>query len=57
MARDPSRVLRGVPAIEELVGGGDVDLHVGSRYSLSDAADAHDAIQNRETTGKVVLEP
>lgn len=57
MVRDPTRVLRGVPALQKLVADGAVDLHVGSRYPLADAADAHDAIQNRETTGKVVLDP
>lgn len=57
MARNPKRALRGVPPIEDLVAGGDVNLLVGARYDLEDAATAHDAIQNRETTGKVVLEP
>ena len=57
IARDPARVLRGVPAIEELVADGAIDMHVGATYDLEDVADAHDAIQNRETTGKVILEP
>lgn len=57
LARDPGRVLGGVPDIQELVANGEIEMHVGARYDLEDAADAHDAIQNRETTGKVVLEP
>lgn len=57
MARDPARILRGAPTIADIAEHADVGLNVGARFDLEDAADAHDAIQNRETTGKVVLEP
>jgi len=57
MARDPARILRGAPTIAEIAENADIGLTVGARFDLEDAADAHDAIQNRETTGKVVLEP
>lgn len=57
MARDPDRVLRGVPIIEDLVEDREVELLVGHEFALEDAADAHEAIENRETTGKVVLIP
>lgn len=57
IARDPQRVLAGVPELQELVADDAIEMHVGARFDLDDAADAHDAIQNRETTGKVVLEP
>jgi len=36
---------------------GDLEVRVGARYSLADAADAHRAIESRATTGKVLLLP
>lgn len=39
------------------VADGSLDVRVGARYALSDAADAHRAIEGRATTGKVLLEP
>lgn len=36
---------------------GDLDIRIGARFSLSDAADAHRALESRSTTGKVVLLP
>jgi NADPH2:quinone reductase len=32
-------------------------VRIGERFPLADAADAHRALQSRETTGKVLLEP
>ena len=36
---------------------GALDLRIGHRFSLSDAVEAHRAIQGRKTTGKVILLP
>ena len=36
---------------------GDLDVRIGARYSMSDAADAHRALEARATTGKVLLLP
>jgi NADPH2:quinone reductase len=36
---------------------GDLDVHVGGDFSLDGAADAHRALEGRETTGKVLLIP
>jgi NADPH2:quinone reductase len=36
---------------------GDLQVRVGARYSLADAADAHRAIESRATTGKILLVP
>jgi len=36
---------------------GDLDVRVGAKYSLADAAAAHQALEGRATTGKVVLVP
>jgi NADPH2:quinone reductase len=55
--RDPQRVLDSVPELTELLTSGDVEVVVGERFDLDAAADAHRAIEDRSTTGKVVLEP
>lgn len=39
------------------IGSGDLDVHVGKRYPLAEAADAHRALEGRKTTGKVLLIP
>ena len=36
---------------------GDLDVRIGHRFDLADAASAHDAIEGRATTGKVLLLP
>ena len=36
---------------------GRLDVRVGHRFALADAADAHRAIEGRSTTGKVLLVP
>jgi NADPH2:quinone reductase len=36
---------------------GELDVRVGATFSLADAADAHRALESRETTGKVLLLP
>ena len=41
----------------EWLAGGQVRLHVGRVYSLRDAARAHLDLENRRTTGKLVLKP
>jgi NADPH2:quinone reductase len=45
---------------EELFGAvaaGQLDVRIGARYALADAARAHDDLQARRTTGKVLLIP
>ena len=39
------------------IGNGELDLHIGARFALSEAAEAHRDLQGRKTTGKVVLLP
>ena len=36
---------------------GRLDVRIGAKYDLQDAADAHRALEGRETTGKVLLIP
>ena len=39
------------------VQSGDVEVRIGHEYPLADAADAHRALEGRQTTGKVLLLP
>ncbi|WP_135826065.1 quinone oxidoreductase family protein [Halorussus ruber] len=57
LQRDPQRILASVPELQEMLVAGELEVVVGETFPLEDAAEAHEAIENRETTGKVVLEP
>ena len=39
------------------VADGKLDVRIGARFALEDAADAHRALEGRQTTGKVLLIP
>ncbi|WP_425280781.1 quinone oxidoreductase family protein [Leucobacter coleopterorum] len=39
----------------EAIAAGDLDIRIGARFPLTDAADAHRALEGRKTTGKVIL--
>jgi NADPH2:quinone reductase len=39
------------------IAAGELDVRIGARYPLSDAAEAHRALEGRRTTGKVLLVP
>jgi len=54
---DPERVFAAVPELSAMLANGDLEVVVGQTFALADAADAHRALENRETTGKIVLEP
>jgi NADPH2:quinone reductase len=36
---------------------GSLKVRIGARYSLAEAAQAHDDLEQRRTTGKVILIP
>ncbi|MFB6269484.1 MAG: zinc-binding alcohol dehydrogenase family protein [Halobacterium sp.] len=57
MERDPERIYEAVPELSNLLQEGELEVVVGQAFDLADAAEAHRALENRETTGKVVLEP
>jgi NADPH2:quinone reductase len=57
MARDPQRVMQAVGPLTELLTEGTLEVIVGETFDLADAAEAHAHIENRESTGKVVLVP
>jgi NADPH2:quinone reductase len=39
------------------VADGTLDIRIGHRYPLADAAKAHEDLESRRTTGKLVLIP
>ena len=41
----------------DLVGRGDLEVRIGLRLPMTDAAEAHRRLESRSTTGKVLLEP
>lgn len=41
----------------EAIGSGDLRIHVGSTFPLSQASQAHEDLEARRTVGKVLLEP
>ncbi len=48
------------PSLEKILGwisSGDLQLTIGARYPLDQAQEAHDALEGRKTTGKIVLNP
>lgn len=47
----------GAAELFEVVGSGKVEIEVGRRWPLDRAADAHRALEGRETTGSTVLVP
>ncbi|WP_188037325.1 quinone oxidoreductase [Actinotalea sp. JY-7885] len=44
-------------AVLGAVADGTLDVRIGARFALADAADAHRALEGRATTGKVLLVP
>ena len=53
--RNREESAEGVAALFEVVGSGKVSPHIGARYPLRDAAEAHRALEARETVGSTVL--
>lgn len=48
---------RRINDVLQLVSDGKLKIHVGKAFPLAEAAQAHAALENRETTGKTVLVP
>jgi len=53
--RNRAESAEGVAALFDAVGSGKVRPHIGARYPLAEAADAHRALEARETVGSTVL--
>ena len=54
---DRSRLEKMSRDLFRAVGSGDVTIHIGKRWPLAEAAQAHAALERRETTGSLVLLP
>ncbi len=50
-------LLASAAALFEVVLAGKVQVHVGQRFALADAANAHRALESRATVGSTLLEP
>lgn len=56
-SRTPERVFSAVPSLLAALEAGDVEIVVDETIPLADAGLAHDRLEGRESTGKVVLVP
>ncbi len=55
--RTPAELQGRADDLFDWVDNGDLDVRIGARFALRDAADAHRALEARTTTGKVLLVP
>jgi NADPH2:quinone reductase len=53
----PMKVMGAVPELTEMLGEGTLEVQVGESFALEDAAEAHQYIEDRKSSGKVVLVP
>ncbi len=53
--RTPELLRERAGAVFELVAAGDLKIRIGKRYALADARRAHEDLEGRKTTGKLVL--
>ncbi|HUF75063.1 MAG TPA: quinone oxidoreductase, partial [Longimicrobiales bacterium] len=53
--RNREESAEGIGALFDVVGSGKVEPHIGARYPLKDAGEAHRALEARETVGSTVL--
>ena len=54
---DRSELLRRSSDLFQWIGDGELEVRIGAEFPLSDAAEAHRALEGRATTGKVILLP
>jgi NADPH:quinone reductase len=56
-AADPERLAKMARELIRAIGNGDVTIQVGRQLPLAEAAEAHRALEARETTGSLILLP
>jgi len=54
---DPVKVMKAVPELTDGLASGDLEIILGESFALEDAAAAHQYIEDRKSSGKVVLKP
>jgi NADPH:quinone reductase len=54
---DPSRIMKAVPELTRGLTNGDLEVILGESFALEDAAEAHQYIEDRKSSGKVLLKP
>jgi NADPH2:quinone reductase len=57
VARRPGRVFGAIPELTEMLAEGVLEVQVGHEFDLEAAAEAHEFIEARKSSGKVVLIP
>jgi NADPH2:quinone reductase len=55
--QQPMKVMGAVPELTQLLGDGTLGVQIGHTFDLTEAADAHRFIEDRKSSGKVVLRP
>lgn len=53
----PDEKREGTQVLFEFIKTYDADIHIGQRFALKDAAQAHRALESRQTTGSTILIP
>ena len=53
----PAEIQRRADDLFGWIDAGQLEVRIGAKYDLQDAADAHRALEGRDTTGKVLLVP
>lgn len=57
MQHDPGRIMPAIQGVSELLEEGEIEAIVNHSFDLEEAGEAHRSVEERETTGKVVLIP
>jgi NADPH2:quinone reductase len=55
--REPAERAAGAQRLFDLIANGTLNIHIGQTYPLEQAAEAHRALQARETVGSTILVP
>ncbi|MDF9744740.1 quinone oxidoreductase family protein [Natrinema salsiterrestre] len=55
--RAPNKVMKAIPELTEGFASGELEIILGQSFDLEDAAEAHQYIEDRKSSGKIVLKP
>ncbi|WP_226004325.1 quinone oxidoreductase family protein [Natrinema salinisoli] len=55
--RAPNKVMKAIPELTDGFASGDLEIILGQSFDLEDAAEAHQYIEDRKSSGKIVLKP